>query len=500
MFNQFRGASAGELANRIVGRGRAGVAGLPGVAVLVGLLMFTASCGGPKTTEAARNPVEETPGGAVLVSVVNAETRPVAASVQVTGSFVAKESSDVAPEQGGRVIETPVDVGDFVREGQVIARLEDRDAKLREQQAAAAEQQAEAALRQAESRIGLGTGQQFDPNKVPEVLSAKAAYESASAQARLAQADERRYANLLKTGDVSESAYEKVRTQAETALAQANAARQQYEATLNSARQNYQGVLTAQASLAGIRAQSALAKKAVEDTVVRAPFPGYVSARPIAVGQYVGNNAKIATVLRITPIRLELQVPESNAPDMKISIPVEASVPGFPGRIFQGKVTAINPAVDPNSRTFTVIAEFPNADLALKPGMFATARILMPGSSMGIFVPRQAVITDPTTNSSQLFFVRDGRARVAVVQLGATQGDQVQILSGISPNAVIAIDHLQDLYDGLAVKTAPGAVSGAAPARSEPAGKPAWGPALPAGKPANTGKGAPAAKAAGRER
>ena len=77
--------------------------------------------------------------------------------------------------------------------------------------------------------------------------------------------------------------------------------------------------------------------------------------------------------------------------------------------------------------------------------MFATARILLTGSSKGIFLPRQAVLTDPSTNSSQVFFIRDGKARVAVVQLGAVDGDLVQILSGISPDVVVATDHLQDL-------------------------------------------------------
>ena len=197
-----------------------------------------------------------------------------------------------------------------------------------------------------------------------------------------------------------------------------------------------------------------MARKAIDDTIIRAPFAGYISARPIAVGQYVAVTSKIATLLLITPIRLELQVPEANAPQMKLSVAVEAMVPGYPGRIFQGRVTAINPAVDSSSRTFTVIAEFPNTDIALKPGMFGTARILLPGSNMGMFVPKSAIITDPTTNSSQLYFIRDGRARVAVVQLGATRDDKVQILSGISPNAVIATDHLPDLFDGMVVKTA----------------------------------------------
>ncbi|MDP9113180.1 MAG: efflux RND transporter periplasmic adaptor subunit, partial [Acidobacteriota bacterium] len=315
-------------------------------ALLAVPVVFSSACGGPHTTE-AKNAASDAPAGtAFTVAVVPAENRSVESSVQVTGSFVAKETSDVAPETGGRVIQTPVDVGDFVKRGQVIARLEDRDAKLRLEQAAAAEQQSEASLRQAQSRIGLGQNQQFNPDSVPEVLSAKANADSAVAQARLAEADAQRYANLLKTGDVSQSAYEKYRTQADTAQAQAAAARQTYEATLNNARQNYQGTLSAQATLSGSKAASEISRKAIEDTVIKAPFAGYISSRPIAVGQYVTVTSKIATLLLITPIHLELQVPEANAPGMKTSVAVEAMVPGYPGRIFQGRVTAINPAVD----------------------------------------------------------------------------------------------------------------------------------------------------------
>lgn len=394
-------------------------------------------------TEAATGPAK-----VLKVATVHAVTREVSSSVQVTGSFLAEESSDVAPPAAGRVIETPVDAGAFVKDGQLLAKLEDRDAQLRLQAALASEQQAEASLRQAESRIGLAQGGKFDANKVPEVLSAEASYDSAVAQAKMSEADAQRYEALIKTGDVSQSAYDKARTQADTARQQTNSAKQIYEASLNSARQNFQGVINAQASLAGARAQTAIARKAVEDTLIKAPFTGYISSRPIAVGQYVGLTAKIATLVRVTPLKLELQVQESNAPQLRLNAEVEASVPGYPGRIFRGNVTAINPTVDANSRTVSVEAKFANQDLALKPGMFATARILLKGSSMGIFLPRSAVLTDPSTNSSQVFFVRDGKARVAVVQLGAVEGNMIQILSGIAPDFVVASNHLQDLFDG----------------------------------------------------
>ncbi|MEP7352904.1 MAG: efflux RND transporter periplasmic adaptor subunit [Acidobacteriota bacterium] len=420
--------------------------------LLLTALLLTVGCG--KSTEAsteatklATKSVTETP----TISTISVEVRDVSAVVQATGGFEAQESSNVAPNSPGVVTETPVNVGSFVQMDQIIAHLDDRDAKLRLAQAQANQQQAQAFVRQAQSKIGLTQNQTFDPNTVPEVLSARANYESAQAQAKLAQADAQRYENLVNSGDVSRSAYDKAKTAVDTAQAQANASRQQYEATLNNARQNYQGVATQEASLEGIRSQVALAQKALADTQIRAPFAGYVSARPVAAGEYVATSATIATILRITPIKLELHVPETYTSSIKLGLTVEASVSGYPNRVFKGRVSALNPAVETNSRTFTAEVAFPNTDLALKPGMFGTARVGLSGTSKGIYVPRKAVLTDATTNSSQVFMILEGKARLAVVQLGETDGDKVRIISGIPEDAVLATDHLADLYDGQTV-------------------------------------------------
>ena len=93
------------------------------------------------------------------------------------------------------------------------------------------------------------------------------------------------------------SAFEKARTQQETAEAQANAARQQYEAAANAARQSYEVVSTSQASLDSVKAQLAQAEKALADTTIRAPFDGYITARPVAAGEYVALTNKIATIV-----------------------------------------------------------------------------------------------------------------------------------------------------------------------------------------------------------
>lgn len=419
------------------------------ILALVAALAFTAACGkSPQETAVNAKSDAKAPSQTASVHSVKVSVQEVSASVQATGSFVAQETSRVAPDSPGVILTTLVDVGDQVKEGQVIARLDDRDAKLRLDQALAQQQQAEASVRQAQSRIGLGAAQNFDPNSVPEVLAARASFESATAQAKLAEADSQRYANLIASGDVSRSAYDRARTAAETAQAQANASRQTYEAALNNARQNYQGVGTQEASLQAIRAQVSLARKALADVDIKAPFAGYVSSRPVAAGEYVATSATIATILRITPVKLQLQIPQTYAPSVKLGLPVEASVTGFPDRLFKGKVTAVNPAVETNSRTFIAEASFANTDLALKPGMFATARVVLPGSTKGLFVPREAVLTDTTTNSSQVYMIVEGKARVAVVQIGETLGDKIRILAGIPDDAVLATDHLQDLYDG----------------------------------------------------
>jgi multidrug resistance efflux pump len=186
------------------------------------LLMTMAGCASNKKAADAVEAVKP-----VAVATATAISREVPADFEETGTFVADESSDIAPPVAGRVISTPVDVGAHVTQGQIICELDHRDAELKLQQARAQLQEANAGVRQAQSRIGWVSGE-FDPTRVPEVAAALANYQSALAQAKLAEADSQRYANLVATGDVSRSAFEKAHTQEETAEAQANGAKQQY--------------------------------------------------------------------------------------------------------------------------------------------------------------------------------------------------------------------------------------------------------------------------------
>jgi multidrug efflux pump subunit AcrA (membrane-fusion protein) len=419
--------------------------------VIIALLLtslFLAGCASSKEAAAAG------PAGPKKVTVATAQavTRTVPAAFQETGTFIADETSDIAPLVAGRVLATPVNIGDFVKQGQVVCELDHRDAQLHLDQARAALDQATAGVRQSQSRIGFSGQGTFDPALMPEAVAARAALESAEALARQAAADAKRYQNLVDSGDVSRSAFERARTQQETAEAQANAARQQYEATLNGARQSWGAVENSQASLAGVRSQLAQSEKALADTTIRAPFDGFITARPVAVGQYVALSNKIATIMRIGTMKLDLQTPEQRAARGKLGMTVLARVAAYPDRDFTGTVSAVNPSVDPNSRVFILEAKFENPKGELRPGMFATARVLLPGGESAIFVPRNAVVRDRTTDSYQVFTIDNNTAHLRVVVVGEVDGDQIRIVNGLTGNETVAVSGQTGLFDGVQVQ------------------------------------------------
>jgi multidrug resistance efflux pump len=402
------------------------------VIAAVGLVML-AGCGAKQTSVPG---VLVDAAKPVAVNTASAVEREVPADFEETGTFTADESSDIAPPVAGRVISTPVDVGARVTQGQVICELDHRDAQLKLDQAKAQLAEATAAVRQAQTRIGLVNGT-FDPAKVPEVAAAQANYQSAVAQAKLAAADAQRYANLVATGDVSKSAAEKARTQQDTAEAQANAARQQYEAAVNGARQSNELISSSQASLDNVKAMLAQAEKGLADTTIRAPFDGFITARPVAAGEYVALTNKIATIVKIASLRLELQTPEQRASQAHVGDAVVARVGAYPGREFSG--------------IFILEARFQNPSNELKPGMFATARVRQPGGVQAVFVPRAAVVRDKTTDSNQAFVIQDGKAHLRVVQVGEVSDGAVRVVSGIAAGEVVALNKQNELYDGAVV-------------------------------------------------
>jgi multidrug efflux pump subunit AcrA (membrane-fusion protein) len=401
--------------------------------------------------EPRSNSNTETETAPIAITVAKTEVRNVPAYIQATGSLIADETSDIAPKVAGKVANVSANVGQFVTQGAVIAKIDDSDARRELAAAQARVKQAVAAVRQAEARLGLEPNGKFNASIIPEVRSAGANYEQALAELRQAEANEKRYRDLVQTGDVSMLAYETYRTTRDTARAKANAAREALDAQVNLARQNNQAIKSAQANVEAAQTEVGTAQQALADTVVRAPFSGFISARPVAVGEYVSSASIIATLLRSNPIKIQMQVAEAEVPTVVIGRGVSVKVDAYPDRNFAGVVIAVNPAVDPASRSAIVEGSIENNDNALRSGMFGTARITKEGGGTGVFVLKSAVYSDQATQSYRAFVIVDGVAKLRVLQLGAEEGDSYQILDGLNADETVATSNLAELYEGAKV-------------------------------------------------
>jgi len=403
--------------------------------LLVAVGAFVASCGGSKANVRKEEPANTQPV-AVEVTTAAAIKRDLPRFFEATGSLAGDQQTDVAPQTSGKVVAVGVDIGSYVRRGQMLVRLDDAELKLRADQAAAQVEQAKAGVRQAEEKIGLRSGQTFDPNRVAEVASAKVAFD-------LAEKNLRRAEKLIESGDVSRSFYDEQR-------ARRDQLKEQYEVALAQARQNYAGVDVARTNVANAQAQLALAQKNVSYAVIPAPIDGYVTERTADLGEYVSPQQKVVTIVRTNPLRIRIDIPEQAIPEVKVGQSVSISTSAWPDKNFAGRVARIAPNVSATSRTMTVEAEIENSGNTLKPGQFATVRILQERAEPAVLIPARAVVNEAGVN--RVYVIKNGHAEQRLVQTGQTEGDLIEIRNGITADEQIATSNLEQLTDGIAIK------------------------------------------------
>jgi multidrug efflux pump subunit AcrA (membrane-fusion protein) len=407
------------------------------VLLLIAAGVFLSSCGGSR----ANSRKEETPAEAAANTPVDVTTaaairRDLPRFFEATGSLAGDQQTDVAPQTAGKVVAVGVDIGSFVRRGQMLVKLDDAELKLRVEQAATQVAQAKANVRQAEEKIGLRSGQAFDPNRVAEVAAAKVAYD-------LAERNFRRAEKLIESGDVSRSFYDDQR-------ARRDQTKEQYDVAVAQARQNYAGVDVARTNVANAESQLALARKNLSYSLIPAPIDGFVAERTADVGEYVSPQQKVATIVRTNPLRIKIDIPEQAIPEVRVGQSVSVTTSAWPDKNFAGRLARIAPSVSAQSRTLSVEAEIDNSSGALKPGQFATVRILQERAEPAVLVPVRALVTE--AGVSRVFVIKNGRAEQRVIQTGQTEGDLIEVKNGVAADEQVATSGLERLSDGAPVK------------------------------------------------
>ncbi|MFM8844290.1 MAG: efflux RND transporter periplasmic adaptor subunit [Gammaproteobacteria bacterium] len=196
----------------------------------------------------------------------------------------------------------------------------------------------------------------------------------------------------------------------------------------------------------------AAARARLDDTVIRAPFAGRTGFRKVSRGGLVSPGTIITTLDDSSVIKLEFTVPQSFLNDLAPGLAVEARAEGLGGRVFNGKITTIDSRIDPVTRAIAVRAELPNADAALRPGLFMSVRLR--GKPIEtLMIPEEALV--PEEGRSFVFVVEDGKALQREVRTGGREPGSVAIIDGLTGNETVIVEGTQRTRNGGKVNAQP---------------------------------------------
>jgi membrane fusion protein, multidrug efflux system len=321
--------------------------------------------------DAARRDAAAATAPAVTIRVASAAQRTIERTVDLVGTLRAEQEATVAAEVDGKVQEVSVDIGDRVKVGQSLARLD--------------KQMLSAALRQADAR------------------------------AKNARADAERARTLHAEGIVSPQEFDRLRMAREVAEAD----------------------------------RELLATRFAHGTI-EAPISGAVTARHVDVGDYAHVGGPLFTIASDRVLRLRGEVAERFVADIAVGQEVRGEVDAFPGLTVHGRLSRINAAIDPTSRTLVVEAEIDNADGKLRPGFFVRASVVAQRGVRTVTVPSLAV--QSFAGVAHLFVVRDGTVARRTIEVGDRFEDDVEITSGVEAGETVAVTGLTRLQDGTKIE------------------------------------------------
>ena len=331
--------------------------------LIAGAVVMAAGCGSnTKKAEAQPEAVVET---APTVSVVQVSKREVPQIATYTSTVQPYVKNNIVPQAGGRITKINVEIGDFVKAGQVLAEID--KAQL---------QQAQLSLK----------------NQEVELARLKSLYEAGG----LSKSDL----------DAIELQYNVTKTQVENLL---------------------------------------------ENTVLRSPINGVVTARNYDVGDMCSMSAPIFTVEQIIPVKLLVGISESDYSKVKKGDSVEIKADAVPDKTFYGKINRIYPTIDPATRTFTVEVVVQNNYRTLRPGMFVRATVNF-GTNNNIVIPDVAVVKQQGSGERFVYILnQDGTVTYQKVVLGVRMGAEYEVLEGLEDGATIVTGGQIRLKDGIKV-------------------------------------------------
>ena len=371
--------------------------------------------------------------------------------IQASGVVQAERIINLSPEDSGKIAELYIQEGDFVSQGQIIARMTNRRSQAEVAQYEAALAQAQATL--AQQRAGAR------PEEIAEARARVATVEASinAAQTRLQQAQQElsRFERLAQQGAISANELNAYQTTAQESSANLVADQRRLEES--------QAVLTrlengtrseeikqAEAAVAQANAQLTAVQVRFDETIVRAPFDGVITRRFAETGDFVSpataasssDGAASTSIAELSSgLEIEAQVPEASIAQLEVGQAVEAHSSAYPDQVFTGEVKLIAPrAIRDNQVTvFRVKVTLKTGQEQLKSGMNVRLTFVGKPINDALVIPLAAVVTE-SDGSTGVYVSQEDGPILKPVQLGTTTGTQVQIIDGLDADEEILIE------------------------------------------------------------
>ncbi|MDY6413079.1 MAG: efflux RND transporter periplasmic adaptor subunit [Bacteroidales bacterium] len=381
--------------------------------VLIAALM--ASCSGKNDKKGLQNN-DETP----IVQVQSVYAENVAETSEYSATVEAFKTNYITSSTGNRIKNILVDVGSRVGAGQAVVILDNVSAV--NQQSAIAGQQASVA------------------NQDAALASQEASLKSEEINLARQKKDLDRAKELVRIGGGTQQTVDQLQAAYDAAQEALKARKRALEASRTSLNASRTSLGASQRSMQTVQ----------ENTILRSPISGVVTARNYDAGDLPGG--PILTIQQMNPLKVIVNVNEEEFPKVRIGMPVSITFDAVPGETFNGSVYTINPEIDQATRTFKVEVTISNGAGKVSAGMFARVKFNY-GTVNHIVVPDRAVVKMQGAGTRYVFVYNpNGTVRYVEVKLGQRLGDRYEILSGLSSGDRVVIAGQSRLTDGTKVQ------------------------------------------------
>lgn len=351
---------------------------------------------------------------ATTVTVVGVERSAAGGTLNLPGSMEAVTEAPVLARASGYIRRRYADIGDRVKEGQILAEIEAPELDQQVRQAQAAMEQAGSALEQANANLQQG-----------------------KANEQLARVTAERWNKLVSKGVVSKQDNDTYQSQYQAAQANVQALEKAVAA-------GHSNVQAAQANLSRLTELQGFKS-------VRAPFAGVITVRNVDVGALVSEASTLLfRIAQTERLRTYVNVPQSDSASVHVGQAARLTIPGLGGRQFIGTVTRTANALDPASRTLLTEVQVPNPGGALLPGMYAQVDLTTARQSPSLLIPGDTLVV--RANGPQVALITAGdTVHFQPIQLGRDYGDKIEVLSGLDAGQQIVVNPGDTVQEGAKV-------------------------------------------------